>query len=283
MLGPLPEPRAALRKDLGDAFRVYITQQWSVFISRFFWASVDLGFSGLRGGSKRVNWKSVSENPEWYISRTFLLPGKPFENQTRLGEAHLRAYWRHWFDLADSDDLEFTFKRTAPPIEGAASGSDTGGGLGGSADETGAENLKQKGSNADEDSNDKDAEEAGESTEELDPINPPPNQCHTDEEKIKYLQSVHILDVNYQAVVNMVAQMMVSLWQSFVYTGLITEGISSPLVPLQLLNILLVASHGIGAVSTRTRPFIKGVKPVRAGSCFSGWMAAHTLTAQEKS
>ena len=33
-LGPIPEPHAVLRRELGYALHVYVTQQWSMCISK---------------------------------------------------------------------------------------------------------------------------------------------------------------------------------------------------------------------------------------------------------
>ena len=61
-------------------------------------------------GSKRVAWKNIKAQNTWYISKTFLLNRRTFDNPTRLSESDLRAYWEHWFKRSQSGD-EFTFKR----------------------------------------------------------------------------------------------------------------------------------------------------------------------------
>ena len=55
-------------------------------------------------------WKDIQEVNGWYISETFLIHGQTLSNPTWLSEKNLRAYWKHWYDLAQSGK-PFTFKR----------------------------------------------------------------------------------------------------------------------------------------------------------------------------
>jgi hypothetical protein len=59
--------------------------------------------SGIGGGVKNVKWKDVKAHNPWYISKEFLLPGKTFYNPTRMPEAAVRAYWKMWYGLAQSN------------------------------------------------------------------------------------------------------------------------------------------------------------------------------------
>ena len=122
-LGPLPELGTICHADLGIALHVYVTQQWSMGVSIL---SLELlvtaFFTGLRKGSKRVMWKGITDSNSWYISKEFRLPREVFGNPTCLPESVLRAFWRHWYKLAQSGK-PFTFKRTSVREEDAT-GSD---------------------------------------------------------------------------------------------------------------------------------------------------------------
>jgi hypothetical protein len=166
---------------------------------------------GLKGGSRRVKWKSVTKHPEWYIGRAFLLPKKSFDNPSRLGETTLRAYWEHWFDLSSSGE-EFTFKRTSPP-HGAAGGdrnsdSETRKKAGTNSEDSDSESEKKTGK---EDSiqGESDSEQEKDSQSQEDQDGPTPDQCHTDQEKIDFLHSLCQWSNDYQVVVGAIAKMKV--------------------------------------------------------------------------
>ena len=163
-------------------------------------------FSGLKGGSKRVKWKSIAKHPEWYISRNFLLPRKPFENPTRLPYANLRAYWEHWFDLSLSGDV-FTFKRTNPPH----GDEDDGDSAEGDKEKTGHDDPAEEESEDSRvsDSSDVESKQAHGSMGNQDLVELVPAECVSVEEKHHFLQSLCPWSKDYQGVVGAVTQMVV--------------------------------------------------------------------------
>ena len=237
------------------------------------------------GGSKRVAWKGIKVAPEQYISKKFLLSGQTLENPTRLLEHNVRAYWNHWYQLAQSGH-PFAFKRVAAVSSNPGKsrkeqagraekvqsqehsetdedqhrklgeGEDSNPGVdldndqgSGSDEDDGSRPDQAKHSKSDEAKNsssedsrvsdredskvsdmeyskDSDLDEpkdfnsggdeadSGPVTKEL-----APNQCHTDEEKIKFLRSLVGTDgKTFQMVVNLVAQMSVcSDFDTFLY------------------------------------------------------------------
>ena len=215
-----------LRKDLGNALRVYITQQWSMFISLFNLNFNNPAFSGLKGGSKRVKWKNIAKNTEWFIGRPFLIPGKALENPTRLAEATLRAYWEHWFELSQSGQ-EFTFKRVSPPRGETGEDMEDNEGDGarykdseqedgehpsedGGEDKQSEDQVQSEHPNED-DADDKQSEDQAQDSPRTQTVaEVTPNQCHTDEEKMDFLRSLCLWSDDFQAVIGAVAQMVVS-------------------------------------------------------------------------
>ena len=77
-----------------------------------------------------------------------------------------------------------------------------------------------------------------------------PDQCHSDEEKINFLRSLCPWSSDYQAIVGIVAEMMVSSCRCFTCIRLITQDISSPLESLLFTATPLIASHGIEIATT---------------------------------
>jgi hypothetical protein len=73
-------------------------------------------FLELAQGGKRVPWSSIKESTRWYIRKKFLLPNHSLNNPVRISESTLRAYWNHWYNLAQSGQ-PFTFKRVGLPNE----------------------------------------------------------------------------------------------------------------------------------------------------------------------
>lgn len=201
-LGPLPEPRTALRKDLGIALSTYITQQWSVFIFLIFSALVT-GVLGLKGGSKRVSWKGIAKKNQWYISEQFLLPGKTLDNPSRLAEATLRAYWKHWFDLACSGVI-LTFKRISPPIEeeGSSNTSDS------DEEQAKAAALKPDESQPEPTQDGNSKQKSQLSNEDQGPTMLTPDQCESDEEKASFLKDIY-KSGTYETIVEIVTQIPV--------------------------------------------------------------------------
>ena len=248
---------------------MYMSHNGGVCAFLKFWGSSNQPFSELKGGSKRVNWKSVAQHTEWYISEAFLLPGKPFENPTRLGEATLCAYWNHWFRLSGSSSGEFTFKEIRPPGGEAGNNGDSDDGR-----EPKTKDIKQVGSKPDEGGSGKESEDkVGESQRNQALTDITPDQCHSDEEKIEFLRSLCPWSSDYQAIVGIVAEMMVSSCRYFTCIRLITQDITSPLESLLFTDTLLIAFHGIGIATTQKRPFM----PVGGqASCSNGLIVAHT-------
>lgn len=188
---------------------------------------VNSTFSGLKGGSKRVKWKSIAKHPDWYISSTFLLPRKPFENPTRLSYANLRAYWEHWADLSLGGDV-FTFKRTNPP-HGHDDDGDSGEGDKEKTQHEDSEESEDSGLDSEKtgDKDSEDSEDSGVESEQPYKIQAHrrtknrvplvPAGCISVEEKHHFLQSLCPWSKDYQAVVEAVTQMVVcSFGLSFV-------------------------------------------------------------------
>ena len=70
----------------------------------------NLKFLELKGGGRKVKWAEVIKNNAWYINEHFLLPNIPLSNPDWFSGGDLKAYWRHWYKLAESGQ-HFTFKR----------------------------------------------------------------------------------------------------------------------------------------------------------------------------
>jgi hypothetical protein len=190
---------------------VSISHNSGVCLLLHFLNSSDRAFLGLRGGSKRVNWKSITKHTEWYISETFLLPGKPFENPTRLGESHLRAYWNHWLKLSRSGN-HFTFKHTTPPI--GETGSDPESNSGKKAGRGGPEQSESEPEV--EDNHKKGGKPDNVGSPKLGPALRTPDRCYLGRDRTRFLHSMCGWHDGYQAVVSTVAQMVVSFCRSFI-------------------------------------------------------------------
>ena len=218
-LGPLPDLGTVCHADLGIALHVYVTQQWSMGVSILsLELLVTVFFTGLKKGSKRVMWKGITESNSWYISKEFCLYREVFGNPTCLPESTVRAFWRHWYKMAQSGN-PFTFKRTSACDEDATGTSnkstnedfpkpDTS--------EAEKETTKKSSSEEEEDKNqgnqpeDDDEEDKGKSSdlgEEL----LTPDRCYSEEQKITFLCSLGgTSDGVYQGIIDIVVQMGVS-------------------------------------------------------------------------
>ena len=175
----------------------------------------------LAKGGKRVAWKSIKAQNTWYISKTFLLSRRTFDNPTRLAESDLRAYWEHWFNQSESGH-EFTFRRVGAPIRNndLESGSESSNQ---DEDENEDKEDKSKGKGKNREDEEEEVDKSGrkggggESDDGEESIGVTPDQCHTDEEKFTFLRSLLPRKKEYQAVVDILAQMKVSWHYCFIY------------------------------------------------------------------
>lgn len=157
--------------------------------------------SELSGGRKRIWWLDIKAHNSYYLHQSFLL-GQDLSNPTRMSDWSVRAYWKHWYKLEQSGK-PLSFKRVGQYREDE----DTSGGEGLDEDE--------------EDQNQYDAKEGGENTEmdngEDEGKEQPgeadtPKGCRSNEDKIKFLQSLlPEYEDSYHAVVTAVAAMEVCL------------------------------------------------------------------------
>lgn len=162
--------------------------------------------SELKKGSKRVTWKNIKEQNTWYISDTFLIAGRTFENPTRLSETDLRKYWRHWYKLSQSGQ-SFTFKRTGIPNSDPE----------GSAEEHQSRQEENESKGGDPEEKEGSEEEPrpeakgqpGESNEDQDAPYLTPSHCHSDQDKISFLRTLAPNNQSYQSIINILAQMKV--------------------------------------------------------------------------
>ena len=86
-------------------------------VSQLSHCSIDLCnhvYLGLKGGSKRVQWKKIKANNPWYIGGDLLLQDKTFFKPSCLHEDVLYAYWKHLYQLSQSC-TSLTFKTTHAP------------------------------------------------------------------------------------------------------------------------------------------------------------------------
>ena len=146
-LRPLPESRNMLSADLGRAVHIYITQQWSMAGCLLSRTPYSLHLLELMGGSKRVAWKDIKAAPRQYISTRFILDRHAFNNPTHLHDCALRAYWKHWYGLAQSGH-PFSFKAVvaADSTPGESEEEEQAGGAGKIQPLESDEDTKNKGS-----------------------------------------------------------------------------------------------------------------------------------------
>ena len=220
---------------------MFILPNSGVRLSQYYNRSYsDPFFAGLAKGSKRVAWINIKKQNSWYISKTFLLNRRTLDNPTRLSETDLRAYWEHWLKRSESGH-EFIFKRVSTPSGDVSSGDIEPGNR--SSAEPEKENEKQeedveeeeeeeeeeekdKGTDDDDDGKeeeDKGKDNGGEGDE--DHVCVAPDQCQTDEEKFTFLRSLLPRKKEYQAIVEILAQMKVSEQCHYIYTQLTTKNL----------------------------------------------------------
>lgn len=148
--------------------------------------------SGREGGRKQVPWGKVLAHNEWYIDKVFLLKGKTLFNPNQISEATIKAYWDHWYQLAQKGQ-EFSFKtvedyKGEKPTDGDSDNGepmevDKPSGAGGSSG---------------------DEQQAGEDTT--------PKHCKSEGEKIAFLHALHPQSENmYHSVITAVASMKVGI------------------------------------------------------------------------
>ena len=252
--------------------------------------------SELLGGGKRVAWRDIQAAPRQYISSKFLLSGHTFQNPTRLPERSVKAYWNHWYTLAQSGQ-QFTFKTAAtvgsdPRKQGGTSKEDAPGesqeevakgterqpqDSDGTDEDEGLDTAKDNASCVDkdmapgleEDSGLDSSDEKGSGSGDEKPLIP--NQCHTDAEKVAFLHSLVSTDGNiYQVVISTVAQMRVS---SYCITGRspssLPQKLSRLMGTLKLLSTQPGASPGTGKQSMLVEPSTSNLvesRPFTSGS-----------------
>ena len=197
-------------------------------------------------------WKDIQEVNGWYISETFLIHGRTLSNPTRLSEKNLRAYWKHWYDLAQSGK-PFTFKRVGahdsdahgdsddPEEEGDEQvdnrskegddgevakeddledeekvddqpGEDDNSGVGSQSGKKNAKDGESEDSGVDSQSEKKDIQDEDADSHPGKKLLTP-DQCHSEGEKVAFLHSlVSTNGEEYQNIINIVAQMRVSAY-----------------------------------------------------------------------
>ena len=205
-LGPLPARGIARSTDLGVALHTYVTQQWSMLVFQTISGDVITIFLELAQGGKRVPWSSIKESTRWYIRKRFLLPNHSLNNPVRISESTLRAYWDHWYNLAQSDQ-PFTFKRVGLPNE-TDDGPSKPAKVSSLAEPSDEEEQSEDGTRRME------VEPAGSSTQRI-ASQPPrtPNQCGIGAERFLFLRSLAGSDCKaYLEVLEMIAQRRVSVY-----------------------------------------------------------------------
>jgi len=147
-----------------------------------------------------VSWQKVQAHNNWYIDEDFLLKGMTLHNPTRLSEAIVKAYWGHWYDLAQ-EGQHFCFK-TAKDYQEPKDGSDLD-------DNMEVEKPSGGGTSGDE------QQEGSERT---------PKNCKSEEEKIAFLRALLPQSENkYHAVVTAVALLEVGVYLVVGYHLLILQ------------------------------------------------------------
>ena len=185
-------------------------------VSQLSHRSIDLSnhvHLGLKGGSKRVQWKKIEANNKWYIGGDFLLRGKTFFNPTRLHEDVLYAYWKHLYQLSRSG-TSLTFKTTHAPRladqdDFEEDEPETG--------EAGGHRAPAPGDRQDPTPGGRQDQTPGSRQD------PTPSQCITDKQKVKFLRSMHPDNQIYQGIIGILAQMGVSFLTLLWICWLISE------------------------------------------------------------
>ena len=69
-----------------------------------------------------MKWAGLVQNNEWYIDEKLLIFNRKLRDPSRMAETDVRAYWKHWYNLAQSGK-HFMFKRVGDykPDEGGDS------------------------------------------------------------------------------------------------------------------------------------------------------------------
>ena len=171
-------------------------------------------FSGLKGGRKRVSWTKIKESNEWYISEDFLLPGRVFFDPGRMLEADLDRYWTHWYKKA-KEGPGFTFKTAEPPRmkvnDGGGEGQpdDQGNPKEQSKAKVGGGKGKERATGDHGDSSEEESTSV-ESDKAQSPGVLTPDQCASDGDKLSFLRALCVEEVDYQFLINLVAQFRVS-------------------------------------------------------------------------
>ena len=116
---------------------------------------------GLSGGGKQVKWGEIRKNNQWYLDGRFLLDGRTLFNPDRLSDDHVRDYWIHWHNLAESGH-RLTFKKVG----------------------------NYKPGNDDLDGSDEGQKDGGGGTGKRKAEDGTPRHCRSDKEKIEFLHSL---------------------------------------------------------------------------------------------
>jgi hypothetical protein len=166
-------------------------------------------FLELKGGGKSAAWTRIKQANGWYIDKQFLLPGKTFHDPTRMPEDAIHAYWTHWYKMAQSGD-SFCFTTVQPRREEVDGGGER---------QSEEESQPKKGDGDKDGGNSSDGDrsrrEGAPKESEDEQYSLMPDQCNSEEEKLAFLRSLCGDEVDYQVVVDLVAQMRVSflhLW-----------------------------------------------------------------------
>ena len=132
------------------------------------WKYLTNRFSGQKGGGKQVPWGKIQAHNKWYINEDFLLRGMTFCNPNQVSEVIVKAYWSHWYDLAQAGQ-QFCFKSIKDYQEPKGNGDpDEGGEM---------EVDKPSG-----------GEESGD--EQQEGTDKTPKHCKSEEEKIAFLHAL---------------------------------------------------------------------------------------------
>ena len=67
----------------------------------------------LKGGGKKMKWGEIIKDNAWYIDECFLLPNRVLSNPDRFRGDEVRAFWTHWYKLAESGQ-HFTLRGSEP-------------------------------------------------------------------------------------------------------------------------------------------------------------------------
>ena len=136
-----------------------------------------------------MKWGEIIKDNAWYIDECFLLPNRVLSNPDRFHGDEVRAFWTHWYKLAESGQ-HFTFKRVGnyQPNEGDLD------------EEKGVEYDKEGGSASDE--------QLG--------ADMTPSSCKLDKEKISFLRSLlPQQEHKYHSIITTLASMEVCTYVSY--------------------------------------------------------------------